>query len=132
MGKGNGDDKAVENVKEQMAFLDEVKELAKKHGIKIGPGVMPKPANLGQRNLQVQVREQDGRVIIDFGQSISWMAMDVTQATKYAATIIKIVQGIQRDQSIQAAGGDTEPGKEAAADPDAEKAEDQETVDKPK
>jgi hypothetical protein len=102
---------------------------------------MPKPAHLGQRSLQVQVREQKGQVIVVFGQSISWMAMEVAQATKYAASIIKIVQGIQKDQSIQAAGGDVPEhyedlvdggSKDAEKAEDAEKADDQESVDKPK
>jgi len=130
--KGNGDDKSVKDVKKQMAFLDEVKAAAKKHGIPFnqgqGPGAAGGMMPQQKRDLRVQVREQDGQVIVDFGQSISWMALSPEQATKYAATIIKIVQNIQ---SIKASGGSAAPedppaadeAEETTADPDAEKPE---------
>lgn len=124
--KGNGDDKSVKDVKKQMAFLDEVKSLAKKHGIPFqlpaGQGALDPLQQ--KRDLRVQVREQGGQVIVDFGQSISWMALSPEQATKYAATIIKIVQNIQ---SIKASGGEDLPAAEETEKPDDEKKE----VDKP-
>jgi len=123
MGKGNGDDKSVKDAKKQMAFFEEVKGLAKKHGI---PFQVPGGQDPLQqkRDLRVQVREQGGQVIVDFGQSISWMALSPEQATKYAATIIKIVQNIQ---SIKASGGEALQPETPAEDPDEEKSE----VDKP-
>jgi hypothetical protein len=119
MGKGNGDDKSVKDVKKQMAFLDEVKGLAKKHGIPFQVPAGQDPLQQ-KRDLRVQVREQAGQVIVDFGQSISWMALSPEQATKYAATIIKIVQNIQ---SIKASGGEDPPAADETEKPDEEKTE---------
>jgi len=133
MGKGNGDDKSVQDAKNQMAFLDEVKKLAKQHGIKIGGDQAGLDPLRQSKDLKVQVMTRDDKIIIDFGQSVSWMAMNAQQATKFAATVIKQVQNIQ---SIGATGGqssdpehykDLVDGGREGEDPDAEKKD----VDKP-
>jgi hypothetical protein len=127
--KGNGDDKSVKDAKKQMAFLDEVKALAKKHGVQVGgmPGAGIDPTQQ-KRDLRVEVSEQGGQVIVNFKQSISWMALSPPEATKFAASIIKIVQNIQ---SIKAIGGEAleseTPAEKPAEDPDDKKSE----VDKP-
>jgi len=128
--KGNGGDKAgkakAAETKKQLDFLAEVKELAKKHGVSVGgaPGAAD-AAMPGKRDLRVQVREQAGQIVVDFGQSISWMAMAPEQATKFAASVIKIVQNIQ---SIKASGGEALSSDDEAE----ESAEEKSEVDKPK
>jgi hypothetical protein len=133
--KGNGGDNAgqaaADDTKKQLDFLREVKELAQKHGIPMGTHAGA--AQIPQRDLRIQVREKAGQVIVDFGQtpdgkpnSISWMALSVEQGTKFAATIIKIVQNIQ---SIGAVGGAADP---KATDEGEEKKPDPEKVDKDK
>jgi len=128
--KGNGGDEAGEqaaaDTKKQLDFLSEVKELAKKHGIPIGGGPPGAGMAIPKRDLRIQVKEQAGQIVVDFGQSISWMAMKPDQATKFAASVIKIVQNIQ---SIGAVGGDA---AESEKKPDADEAEKKSEVDKPK
>jgi hypothetical protein len=136
--KGNGGD-PPENIENQMKFLAEVKALAQKHGIQMaepmGGGISD--AMQAQRSLRIQVREQNGQVVVDFGRtpegkpnSISWMALSVEQATKFAATMIKMVQNIQ---SIGAVGGAAEaPADKPAEDATEKKTEKTEKVDKPK
>ena len=121
MGKGNGDDKSVQDAKNQMAFLAEVKELAAKHGIQIAGSQAGLEPLRQSRNLRIQVITRGDQIVVDFGQSVSWMAMNMTQATKFAATIIKQVQDFQ---SIGAAGGEGEApavDETEQPDPDTEK-----------
>lgn len=118
--KGNGDSK--EKSAEQIKIAKQIIDLAKKHGIPLQIGQMDPRLQQAtpKRDLIVQVRQNQGQVVIDFGQSISWCAMLPEQATKFAASIIKQVQSIT---GIQASSGE-EP-------PPPEKEEEEEKVDKP-
>lgn len=130
--KGNGG--AGDDVKKQFEFLDEVKKLAKKHGIEMGG--LSQQITPGQSQLQIQVREQNNKVIVDFGKQIAWMAMNIDQATKFAASIIKLVQDVQKRNAIAAEGGEGELPAEHKADPEqdqeAEKPAEKDEVDKTK
>ena len=78
-----------------------------------------------KRDLRIKVTSRGDQIIVDFGQSVSWMAMNMSQATKFAATIIKLVQDYQ---SIGAQGGEDEaPAVDETEKPDP----DTEKVDKP-
>ncbi len=85
--------------------------------------------------MKIVVSAQGGQVFVDFGKSVRWMQMQPAQAVKMAASIIKIVQGLEAEKAITAHGaGEPEHYKdlvdERAPDPDGNELEKTETLDK--
>ena len=118
--KGNGD--AKDQMAKHAQIIKTIMETAKKHNIPIQVGADPMLAQMSpKRDLIVQVRAHQENVVIDFQQSISWCAMSVDQAMKFAATIVKQCQNIT---GIKAISGQAAPATETP--------ENTKEVDKPK
>lgn len=64
----------------------------------LGMNVAPKMTADDEGAIQFAIGEQDGKVVIDFGTPVHWLAMSPQQAADFASTLLKRARVVGRQQ----------------------------------